>query len=114
INSNQESQFAATTDASPTSRSPMPLPLAAVDSVTAADASAEPIEENLGLKPKPAESTKSRTPVTTIDPDERSLPIVTSLIHSMQNWFFGGNLVVRVGVLVLLVGVVLLLRLLSD
>jgi uncharacterized membrane protein len=32
----------------------------------------------------------------------------------MQNWFFGGNLVVRVGVLVLLVGVVLLLRLLSD
>ena len=50
----------------------------------------------------------------TIEPDERSLPIVTSLIHSMRNWFFGGNLVVRVGVLVLLVGVVLLLRLLSD
>lgn len=50
----------------------------------------------------------------TIEPDERSLPIVTSLIHSIQNWFFGGNLVVRVGVLVLLVGVVLLLRLLSD
>ncbi|MCG3862324.1 DUF2339 domain-containing protein, partial [Psychrobacter sp. Ps5] len=57
---------------------------------------------------------KSKPPVTTIEPDERSLPIVTSLIHSMQNWFFGGNLVVRVGVLVLLVGVVLLLRLLSD
>ncbi len=116
INSNQESQFAATPDLSLTSRSPMPppIPLAAVDSVTAADASAEPIEENLGLKPKPAESTKSKTPVTTIEPDERSLPIVTSLIHSMQNWFFGGNLVVRVGVLVLLVGVVLLLRLLSD
>src|SRR5690606_3525140 len=86
----------------------------AVDLVTAADASAEPIEENLGLKPKPEESTKTRTPVTTIEPDERSLPIVTSIIHSMQNWFFGGNLVVRVGVLVLLVGVVLLLRLLSD
>ena len=116
INSNQESQFAATLDTSPTSRSPMPppIPLAAVDSVTAADASAEPIEENLGLKPKPAESTKSTPSVTTIEPDERSLPIVTSLIHSMQNWFFGGNLVVRVGVLVLLVGVVLLLRLLSD
>ena len=52
--------------------------------------------------------------ISTIEPDESSLPIVTSLIHSMQNWFFGGNLVVRVGVLVLLVGVVLLLRLLSD
>ena len=49
-----------------------------------------------------------------IEPDERSLPIVTSLLHSIKNWFFGGNLVVRVGVLVLLVGVVLLLRLLSD
>lgn len=49
-----------------------------------------------------------------IEPDERSLPMVTSLIHSIKNWFFGGNLVVRVGVLVLLVGVVLLLRLLSE
>ena len=116
INSDQESQFASVPDTSPTLRSsmPPPIPLATVESVTAADASAEPIEENLGLKPKPEESTKTRTPVTTIEPDERSLPIVTSIIHSMQNWFFGGNLVVRVGVLVLLVGVVLLLRLLSD
>ncbi len=112
INSNQESQFAATPDTSPTLQSSMlpPIPLAAVDSVTAADASPTPIE-NIVLTQK---STKSKLPVTTIEPDERSLPIVTSLIHSMQNWFFGGNLVVRVGVLVLLVGVVLLLRLLSD
>ncbi|MBH0086839.1 DUF2339 domain-containing protein [Psychrobacter sp. SCQQ22] len=57
---------------------------------------------------------KNKTPITSIQPDERSLPIVTSLFHSVKNWFFGGNLVVRVGVLVLLVGVVLLLRLLSD
>ncbi|MGP5070241.1 DUF2339 domain-containing protein [Psychrobacter faecalis] len=112
INSNQESQFAATPDTSSNSRSsmPPPIPLAAVDSVTAADANSTPIE-NIVLTQK---STKSKPPVTTIEPDERSLPIVTSLIHSMQNWFFGGNLVVRVGVLVLLVGVVLLLRLLSD
>lgn len=60
---------------------------------------------------KPALSSKRPSP---IEPDERSLPIVTSLIHSIKNWFFGGNLVVRVGVLVLLVGVVLLLRLLSE
>ncbi|MBF0659408.1 DUF2339 domain-containing protein [Psychrobacter sp. NG25] len=57
---------------------------------------------------------KNKTPTTAIQPDESSLPIVTSLFHSVKNWFFGGNLVVRVGVLVLLVGVVLLLRLLSD
>lgn len=112
INSNQESQFAATLDTSPTLQpsTPPPIPLAAADSVTAADASPTPIE-NIVLTQK---STKSKLPVTTIEPDELSLPIVTSLIHSMQNWFFGGNLVVRVGVLVLLVGVVLLLRLLSD
>ena len=116
INSIQESRSdSAPTvppDTSPTSRLPIPpsLPLAAVESATSADPIAEPIE-NFGLKPKPAES---KNPVSTIEPDERSLPIVTSLIHSMQNWFFGGNLVVRVGVLVLLVGVVLLLRLLSD
>ena len=53
-------------------------------------------------------------PVPVIEPDEQSLPMVTSLFNSLKNWFFGGNLVVRVGVLVLLVGVVLLLRLLSD
>ena len=58
--------------------------------------------------------TKNKTPTTAIQPDESSLPIVTSLFHSIKNWFFGGNLVVRVGVLVLLVGVVLLLRLLSE
>ncbi len=99
-------------DTSLTSRLPIPAPilLAAIESATSADPIAEPIE-NFGLKPKPVESKK---PVSTIEPDERSLPIVTSVIHSMQNWFFGGNLVVRVGVLVLLVGVVLLLRLLSD
>ncbi len=99
-------------DIFPTSRLPIPppLPLAAVESATSTDPMAEPIEK-FGLNPKPAES---KNPLSTIEPDERSLPIVTSLIHSMQNWFFGGNLVVRVGVLVLLVGVVLLLRLLSD
>ena len=63
------------------------------------------------IHPKPIPSPKKPSP---IEPDERSLPIVTSLIHSIKNWFFGGNLVVRVGVIVLLIGVVLLLRLLSD
>lgn len=62
------------------------------------------------------QSTQQPTPVTNppMEPDERSLPIVTSLFKSVQNWFMGGNLVVRVGVIVLLIGVVLLLRLLSE
>lgn len=66
-------------------------------------------KDNVDLTPK-----KNKSPTAPIEPDERSLPIVTSLIHSIKNWFFGGNLVVRVGVIVLLIGVVLLLRLLSD
>ncbi|MER2012929.1 MAG: DUF2339 domain-containing protein, partial [Psychrobacter alimentarius] len=63
---------------------------------------------------RPSIATSNTIPTAPIEPDERSLPMVTSLIHSIKNWFFGGNLVVRVGVLVLLVGVVLLLRLLSE
>lgn len=47
------------------------------------------------------------------EPDEQSTAIVTSVLQSLRNWFFGGNLVVRVGAIILLMGVVLLLRLLS-
>ena len=112
INPIQESRSESAPDTSPTSRLPIPLPipLAAVESATSADTIAEPIE-NLGLKPK---SPETHNATLSIEPDESSLPMVTSIIHSIKNWFFGGNLVVRVGVLVLLVGVVLLLRLLSD
>ena len=62
----------------------------------------------------PTQTAELSTATPVMEPDERSLPIVTSLIHSIKNWFFGGNLVVRVGVLVFLVGIVLLLRLLSE
>lgn len=67
-------------------------------------------------KSKSAEAilTKEASVTPVMEPDERSLPIVTSLFNSLKNWFFGGNLVVRVGVLVLLIGVVLLLRLVSE
>jgi uncharacterized membrane protein len=61
-----------------------------------------------------AAQTKNKTATAPIEPDERSLSVVTSLFNSVKNWFLGGNLVVRVGVLVLLMGVVLLLRLLSE
>lgn len=56
--------------------------------------------------PQPAQSR--------LEPDEQSLSIVTSVWHSFLQWFKGGNAIVRVGILVLLVGVVLLLRLATD
>ncbi|WP_114701761.1 DUF2339 domain-containing protein [Psychrobacter proteolyticus] len=91
--------------------SPPPLPTVASNSTihTASNISNDkPIDNSVLI------NTENTAPTASIEPDERSLPIVTSLIHSIKNWFFGGNLVVRVGVLVLLVGVVLLLRLLSE
>lgn len=56
----------------------------------------------------------SDRPLPQIEPDERSLLIVTSIWASVSNWFGGGNTIVRIGVIVLLIGVVLLLRLLND
>lgn len=101
------------------SESVEPLTQSAAESATSAvlipDATENKrLEAKPPTLPSPPQSKIPQNTTATIEPDERSLPIVTSIIHSMQNWFFGGNLVVRVGVLVLLVGVVLLLRLLSD
>lgn len=59
-----------------------------------------------------ATDTQSRQPL--LEPDEQSLNIVTSIWHSLLQWFKGGNAIVRIGVIVLLVGVVLLLRLAND
>lgn len=70
------------------------------------------INSDADIAKKPTDISKKTN--SAVEPDEHSLPIVTSLFHSIKNWFLVGNLVVRVGVLVLLVGVVLLLRLLSD
>ncbi|WP_413191237.1 DUF2339 domain-containing protein [Psychrobacter sp. AT9] len=95
--------------------SPPPLPMVTASLITQATPN---VSDNKPINNHASITTKNNTlvakPSAPIEPDERSLPIVTSLIHSIKNWFFGGNLVVRVGVLVLLVGVVLLLRLLSE
>jgi uncharacterized membrane protein len=70
--------------------------------------------------PPPIRSTMATTsPIkirqtTMLEPDEQSLSVVTSVWQSLMQWFTGGNLIVRIGVLVLLVGVVLLLRLAND
>ncbi len=57
-------------------------------------------------------STRGSAPL--LEPDEYSLNIVTSVWHSFLQWFKGGNAIVRVGVIVLLVGIVLLLRLANE
>lgn len=104
----QLSEAEAEKSAQPTLSSAAHVPLAPPLAASAANKSSlTPPTDTLSLTP-PIQ------PTSTIEPDEQSLPIVTSIMHSVKNWFFGGNLVVRVGVLVLLVGVVLLLRLLSD
>jgi uncharacterized membrane protein len=107
------SQNLSTDSTSPPS--PPPLPMVTASLITQATPN---VSDNKPINNHASITTKNNTlvakPSAPIEPDERSLPIVTSLIHSIKNWFFGGNLVVRVGVLVLLVGVVLLLRLLSE
>ena len=90
-----------------------PPPLPTTDSTPTNDIKSDASDQK-SVDPLDPVAAKNNDKNTAIEPDERSLPIVTSLMHSIKNWFFGGNLVVRVGVLVLLVGVVLLLRLLSE
>ena len=100
----------ATSSTWPPSRPTIPT-----NNLTSNTSDSEPLDNgSLITKTNPATTVKNKNQTSPIEPDERSLPMVTSLIHSIKNWFFGGNLVVRVGVLVLLVGVVLLLRLLSE
>ncbi len=117
---NHTTQSTLSSTAAPQSILPPPLPT----KVSSADEQPNPVLSEhfvdntpiikaLPVDPKPASSQPvSTTPI--MEPDEHSLPIVTSLFNSLKNWFLGGNMVVRVGVLVLLVGVVLLLRLVSD
>nr|WP_227679867.1 DUF2339 domain-containing protein [Psychrobacter frigidicola] len=95
-----------------TSHPSQPAPNSIADSLTNSSIANPPVAERADATLVPR--TKNKTTPAPIEPDERSLPMVTSLFNSIKNWFLGGNLVVRVGVLVLLVGVVLLLRLLSE
>ncbi len=48
--------------------------------------------------------------VPILEPDEQSTHVVTSIWHTVLAWFQGGNAIVRIGVIVLMIGVVLLLR----
>lgn len=73
-----------------------------------------PPEKLASVNHSPPPIQLSDRPLPQVEPDERSLLIVTSIWASVSNWFSGGNTIVRIGVIVLLIGVVLLLRLLND
>jgi uncharacterized membrane protein len=62
----------------------------------------------------PHQPSVSQPSSASLKEDESATNIVTSIWASATQWFFGENLVVRVGALVLLVGVVLLLKLASQ
>lgn len=96
-----------------------PLPIVAslpmantLDAVSSAPSTATQPSVNDAAQPhKPSVSQPSSH---SLKDDESATNIVTSLWASATQWFFGENLVVRVGALVLLVGVVLLLKLASQ
>ena len=101
---------------------PLPVPLPTLNSLPMAntlDAStssapptATPPSVNDAAPPHKPSVSQPSSP--SLKDDESATNIVTSLWASATQWFFGENLVVRVGALVLLVGVVLLLKLASQ
>lgn len=104
---------------------PSPAPLSIVASLPIAntlDASVgstsptatQPSVNDAALPHQPTLSQSSSHSSHSLRDDESATNIVTSLWASATQWFFGENLVVRVGALVLLVGVVLLLKLASQ
>ena len=74
----------------------------------------QPSVNDAALPHQPTLSQSSSHSSHSLRDDESATNIVTSLWASATQWFFGENLVVRVGALVLLVGVVLLLKLASQ
>ena len=110
----------------PISQAPVPAPilapLAAAESLPMAntlDASASSTaptatQPSVNDAARPHKPTLSQPSSPSLKDDESATNIVTSLWASATQWFFGENLVVRVGALVLLVGVVLLLKLASQ
>lgn len=108
----------------PISQAPVSAPLPAaeslpmantLDAVSSAPSTAtQPSVNDAALPHQPTLSQSSSHSSHSLRDDESATNIVTSLWASATQWFFGENLVVRVGALVLLVGVVLLLKLASQ
>ena len=99
--------------------SPAPLSIVAslpmantLDAVSSAPSTATQPSVNDAAQPHKPSVSQPSSP--SLKNDESATNMVTSLWASATQWFFGENLVVRVGALVLLVGVVLLLKLASQ
>ena len=99
---------------------PVPLPVAEslpmANTLDASTSSAPPTatQPSVNDAAPPHQPSVSQPSSPSLKDDESATNIVTSLWASATQWFFGENLVVRVGALVLLVGVVLLLKLASQ
>ena len=99
---------------------PAPLPIVAslpmANTLDASTSSAPPTatQPSVNDAAPPHQPSVSQPSSPSLKDDESATNIVTSLWASATQWFFGENLVVRVGALVLLVGVVLLLKLASQ
>lgn len=99
---------------------PAPLPIVAslprANTLDALTSSAPPTatQPSVNDAAPPHQPSVSQPSSASLKEDESATNIVTSLWASATQWFFGENLVVRVGALVLLVGVVLLLKLASQ
>lgn len=99
---------------------PAPLPIVAslpmANTLDASTSSAPPTatQPSVNDAAPPHQPSVSQPSSPALKDDESATNIVTSIWASATQWFFGENLVVRVGALVLLVGVVLLLKLASQ
>ena len=99
---------------------PAPLPIVAslpiANTLDASVSSTSPTatQPSVNDAAPPHQPSVSQPSSPSLKDDESATNIVTSLWASATQWFFGENLVVRVGALVLLVGVVLLLKLASQ
>ncbi|GGL92663.1 hypothetical protein GCM10010099_06010 [Streptomyces cinereus] len=101
---------------------PFPVPLPAAESLPIANTLDASVSSTFPTATQPSvndaarlhQPSVSQPSSPSLKDDESATNIVTSLWASATQWFFGENLVVRVGALVLLVGVVLLLKLASQ
>lgn len=100
----------------------LPVPFPAAESLPMANTLDASVSSTSPMATQPSvndsaplhKPTLSQPSSPSLKDDESATNIVTSLWASATQWFFGENLVVRVGALVLLVGVVLLLKLASQ
>lgn len=90
------------------------LPIANTLDASVSSTSPAATQPSVNDSAPPHQPTLSQSSSPSLKDDESATNIVTSLWSSATQWFFGENLVVRVGALVLLVGVVLLLKLASQ